>query len=226
MIECAQEWRRFHRDDTDCVAKVLLLDNRDSFTFNVAHLLGSVEGCDVTVSSTDFSNVDDLELSKYDGVVISPGPGHPAVPRDFRVCREVILESSVPVLGICLGHQGIAHYMGGSVGRAYKPVHGRASSIHHNGNGLFQGIPSPFKAVRYHSLIVSSKLPPEIEVCAWTEQAEVMAIEHRGRPLRGIQFHPESICTEFGDAIARNFRDWVLRWKEEQARSGSAAHMA
>ncbi len=211
MIEGGQALTTFRREDTARLASVLLLDNRDSFTFNLAHLLSSVEGCDVTVSSTDYSSVDHLNLSKYDGIVISPGPGHPAVPRDFRICREVILESSVPVLGVCLGHQGIAHYMGGSVGRAYRPVHGRVSSIHHTGKGLFEGIPSPFKAVRYHSLVVSSKLPPEIEVCAWTDEAEVMAIEHRRRPLRGIQFHPESICTEFGDTIARNFRDWILK---------------
>jgi para-aminobenzoate synthetase len=139
-------------------------------------------------------------------IVISPGPGRPENERDFGICRQIILESKVPVLGVCLGFQGIAELYGGIVERANEPVHGRSSRILHNGSGFFSGIPQGFSAVRYHSLSVRNPLPPSLRITAWTPDDIPMALEHIERPLWGVQFHPESIATEHGARIFENFR--------------------
>ncbi len=185
--------------------RTLLIDNYDSFTYNLYPLLGEVNGCAPTVvhNDIDWSSVD---LASYDNIVISPGPGRPDRERDFGVSAPAIRDSGMPVLGVCLGHQGLAVLFGGEVGHAPEPMHGRISDVHHNGQDIFHGLPSPFSAVRYHSLAVTS-LPDELEAIAWTGDGVLMGVRHRKLPLWGVQFHPESICTEYGRELLANFRD-------------------
>ena len=147
-----------------------------------------------------------LDALEYQNIVISPGPGHPDRLGDFGICKEIIAKTKVPLLGICLGHQGIGSYFGGKVVHAPEPMHGRISLIYHDGTDLFSGIPSPFKAVRYHSLCVEAKLPKNLKLQAWTDDGVVMGIRHAERPIWGLQFHPESICSEYGHQIFANFR--------------------
>lgn len=183
--------------------KILLIDNFDSFTQNIAQYLYEVTGiCADVVNNT--SRYDELGIDEYDAVVLSPGPGHPGDKSDFGVCSDVILHSPVPLLGICLGHQGIAQFLGGTVGHAPHPVHGYRSRITHSGKGLFRDLPDQFEVVRYHSLMCTS-LPPELQCTAWTSEGVVMAIEHVTRPVWGVQFHPESIDSEYGHALFSNF---------------------
>ena len=184
---------------------VVIVDNHDSFTFNLFDLVGQVAGTPPTVVANDGVSLEDLRRMAPDAVVISPGPGHPGRPRDFGVCRDVIVGLRVPVLGVCLGHQGIAHAFGAAVGHAPEPVHGRSSAVFHDGLDIFAGIPSGFRAVRYHSLVVSGEVPEELVVTGWTADGVPMAVRHRSLPLRGVQFHPESVLTEHGHRLVRNF---------------------
>ncbi len=186
--------------------RVLLIDNYDSFVYNLAHSLAAAG------SRPDVVRNDRLELSsieeRYRGIVISPGPGHPANPGDFGACGEVLRRVShrVPTLGVCLGHQGIAHTFGGTVGRSAVPVHGKASLVRHDRKGVFQGLPSPLIVGRYHSLCVREEdLPPVMEVTARSEDGTVMGLRHRTYPIEGVQFHPESVLTEHGQEIIDNF---------------------
>lgn len=183
--------------------KILLIDNFDSFTQNIAQYLFEVTGecADIVKNCVSYS---ELGIEKYDAVVLSPGPGHPAEEDDFGVCGNVILHSPVPILGICLGHQGIAQFLGGAVGHAPNPVHGYRSRITHSGKGLFRDLPEQFDVVRYHSLMCTS-LPAELQCTAWSSDGVVMAIEHVSRPIWGVQFHPESIDSEYGHALLSNF---------------------
>lgn len=186
--------------------KTLLIDNYDSFTFNLFQLLASVNGHEpIVIRNDEMTWKNALKLS-FDNIVISPGPGHPAHPSDFGLCQEAIAKSEVPLLGVCLGHQGIALGCGGRIGLAPEPVHGRPSPIHHLRKDLFSDIPSPFTAIRYHSWIVEGPLPDELEPLAWTSDDLLMAFRHRKRPLWGVQFHPESIGTEFGRTLLENFK--------------------
>jgi para-aminobenzoate synthetase len=188
--------------------RTLLIDNYDSFTYNLYQLLGEVNGRPPVVVRND-AGWSEIELDQFDGVVVSPGPGRPDRPVDFGISACAIRETALPVLGVCLGHQGICHLLGGVVGHAPKPMHGRISPVHHTGTDVFEGLPSPFMAVRYHSL-AATDVPEELEVVAWTDDGVVMGVRHRDRPLWGVQFHPESIRTEYGRELLANFRDLAL----------------
>jgi para-aminobenzoate synthetase len=189
--------------------QTLLIDNYDSFTFNLFQLLAEVNGKEPIVVRNDEATWDVLERLEFDNVVISPGPGRPDVESDFGVCAEVIRHCEKPLLGVCLGHQGIGWVEGGEVAPAPEPMHGRVVEIEHDGSPLFNGIPSPFKATRYHSLSLKRPLPPTLREIA-TADGVPMAIEHRGRPQWGVQFHPESIATPLGKRLLENFRDLTL----------------
>ncbi|SER36342.1 para-aminobenzoate synthetase [Streptomyces sp. yr375] len=187
--------------------KTLLIDNYDSYTYNLFQLIAEVNGEEpvVIVNDAPADVIDDL--AKFDNVVVSPGPGHPAKARDFGISARVLAESTVPVLGVCLGHQGIAHGEGARVSPAPQPRHGYLSAVRHDGRDLFQGLPQNFTAVRYHSLSVREPLPASLEATAWAEDGVLMGLRHRQRPLWGVQFHPESVLTEYGHRMLVNFRN-------------------
>jgi para-aminobenzoate synthetase len=182
--------------------KALLIDNYDSFSWNLYDLIGKVIGAPPTVVRND----EEVDLSSFDFVVLSPGPGHPANERDFGICRRVLHEAEIPVLGVCLGHQGLCLEAGGRVAHAPRPCHGEVDDVHHAGDSIFRGLPSPFRVVRYHSL-VATHVPEDLNVIARTADGLIMAVRHRERPQWGVQFHPESICSEYGEALIRNFVD-------------------
>lgn len=187
---------------------IVLIDNYDSFTYNLYQLLSMIAADDVRVlRNDDRKGWEEIQRDTLDAVVISPGPGRPEVPADFGI-SSCGLEAGVPVLGVCLGLQGMCYTEGGTVDLAPEPYHGRTSPVIHDGSELFAGIPSPLRVVRYHSLVVS-EVPPAFHVTAWTETQDgrrlVMAVRHRMRPVWGVQFHPESIFTEYGQRIVENF---------------------
>ncbi|MFI0790719.1 aminodeoxychorismate synthase component I [Streptomyces lydicus] len=188
--------------------RTLLIDNYDSFTYNLFQLIGEVNGQPPVVIRND-DDCSRIPVGDFDGVVISPGPGRPDRSRDFGISQWAIEESGLPVLGVCLGHQGIAQLFGATVDPASTPMHGRVSDIRHTGTELFKGLPSPLSVVRYHSLAVSD-LPPELESLAWTDDGVLMALRHRERPVWGVQFHPESISSQGGRELLANFRDLAL----------------
>jgi len=183
---------------------VLVIDNYDSFTYNLVHYISEL-GERVEVYRNDEITPEQIELLEPVAIVISPGP---CTPREAGVSVEVIrrFAERVPILGVCLGHQSIAHAWGASVVRAPRLLHGKTSLIHHDGRTIFAGLPDPFEATRYHSLIVDADtLPPELEVSAWTDEGEVMGIRHKTLPVEGVQFHPESILTACGKDLLRGF---------------------
>jgi anthranilate synthase/aminodeoxychorismate synthase-like glutamine amidotransferase len=186
---------------------ILLVDNFDSFTYNLAHLFGQL-GAEVVVRRTDEIDADDAERMAPSHLILSPGPGRPA---DAGSMPEIVrrLGGTVPTLGVCLGHQAIVEAFGGEVGYARELVHGKASPVRHDGNGLFSGLPDPFEAGRYHSL-AATRLPDLLEPTAFAEDGEVMAVRHRELPAVGVQFHPESVLTPDGPALARNFLEGRL----------------
>jgi anthranilate synthase/aminodeoxychorismate synthase-like glutamine amidotransferase len=181
---------------------ILLVDNYDSFTYNLAHLFQEL-GAEVTVVRNDQIDADEAERLAPTHLVISPGPGRPA---DAGATVEIVkrLGTRTPTLGVCLGHQAIVEAFGGEVGQARRLVHGKASAVSHDSRGLFTGLPDPLEGGRYHSL-AAIRVPPELEVCATTEDGEVMAVRHRDLPVDGIQFHPESVLTPDGPALGKNF---------------------
>lgn len=184
---------------------ILILDNYDSFTYNLADYVGRFD--EVRVVRNDAVTLDEVRAMRPAGIVISPGPGHPAKPEDFGVCADVIRElgPTIPILGVCLGHEGIVHAYGGKIVHAREILHGKTSPVDHDGTGVFAGMPNPLTAVRYHSLIAETDtLPDELEVSA-TADGEIMAVRHRDHPIEGVQFHPESIGTEDGLRMIRNF---------------------
>ncbi len=187
--------------------RILVLDNYDSFTWNLVHLFEE-RGADVHVFRNDAISVGAAEALAPDRLVISPGPGRP---EDAGVSVELIraLGPHVPTLGVCLGHQAIVEAFGGEVGQARALLHGKATPVEHDGRGVFAGLPQGFDAGRYHSLAATS-VPDVLEVCATTEDGEVMAVRHRELPVVGIQFHPESVLTPEGPALGRNFLEGRL----------------
>jgi len=183
---------------------ILMIDNYDSFTYNLVQYLGEL-GEDVKVIRNDELTVDEVEKLAPERIVLSPGP---CTPNEAGVSLGVIkrMAGRVPLLGVCLGHQAIGQAFGGRVIHAQTLMHGKVSAIHHTGVGVFRGLPSPYNATRYHSLAIErSTCPPELEVTAWTEDGEIMGVRHRTLPVEGVQFHPESILTEHGHALLRNF---------------------
>jgi anthranilate synthase component 2 len=181
----------------------LLIDNYDSFTYNLWHYLGEL-GAEVVVRRNDALTAADALAMRPQGIVISPGPSDPD---HAGICLELVRRAgNVPLLGVCLGHQAIGQACGGRVVRAPVPMHGKLSAVRHDGSGVFQSLPDPFQATRYHSLIVDrATLPPSLRVTAETEDGLIMGVAHRERPLHGVQFHPESIASEGGHALLRNF---------------------
>ena len=187
--------------------KTLLLDNYDSFTYNLFQLIAEANGEEPVVVRNDGATWEDLSRWEVDNIVISPGPGRPDHEKDFGVCADAILKAQVPLLGVCLGHQGLGWIAGAQVVHAPEVMHGRLSAVIHEETPLFAGIPREFQAVRYHSLCVSQPLPDDLEPIAWTSDGVLMAVAHRRRPLWGVQFHPESISTDYGRRLLANFRD-------------------
>jgi len=183
----------------------LLIDNYDSYTFNLYQLIASVAGEEPVVVRNDEVAWDALADHPWDRIVVSPGPGRPERERDLGIGRAALTQREIPVLGVCLGHQGLALVNGAAVVRADEIVHGRISRVFHRGDGLFAGIPQGFRAVRYHSLIVEPALPVPLEAVAWADDGTLMAIRDRGRPAWGVQFHPESVGTEHGAQLVENF---------------------
>ncbi len=186
---------------------IVILDNYDSFTYNLYQYLGELSGRPVVYRNDEIS-LAELERLKPDRIVISPGPGSPDDTVRLGVCRKVILRfgPSAPLLGVCLGHQGIIAAFGGRVVRAERVMHGKTSLVHHNGKGIFAGLPEPFEAMRYHSLIGDRATMPDcLEVTAETSDGVIMAVRHREYPICGVQFHPESIGTPAGKQLLENF---------------------
>jgi anthranilate synthase component II len=183
---------------------ILMIDNYDSFTYNLVQYLGEL-GKDIKVFRNDKISVEKIKKLKPEKIVISPGPGRP---EDAGVSCEVIKEfaGKIPILGVCLGHQAIGFAYGGRIINAKNLMHGKTSLVYHNGKTIFRSIPDPFEATRYHSLLVEKKsLPQELEVIAWTKTGEIMGLKHRQFPVWGVQFHPESILTKSGMNILANF---------------------
>ncbi len=187
--------------------RVLVIDNYDSFTFNLVQYLGEL-GAQPIVFRNDELPWEQLAEQKPERIVISPGPGHPGNARDFGLCARVLKELSprVPTLGVCLGHQGIAAVFGGKIIQATRILHGKTSRIYHDGRGIFRKIPNGFRAARYHSLAVDPRsLPKCLKISAISEESEIMGIRHSFLPIEGVQFHPESILTEYGRRLLSNF---------------------
>jgi len=188
--------------------KVLILDNYDSFVYNLAQYVGEIAD-EVVVKRNDEVNIPAVRKLSPDKIIISPGPGTPADPRYFGICTEILrkVSSETPTLGVCLGHQGIVHAFGGKIVKAKRLRHGKTSPIKHDGKGIFRGLRNPFEATRYHSLVADRRtLPDSLEVSAQSEDdREIMGVRHRVFPIEGVQFHPESILTVHGHRIVENF---------------------
>lgn len=206
--------------------RTLLLDNYDSYTFNLYQLVADINGQEPVVMVNDDSMLLDLRLEEFDNIVVSPGPGHPQNARDIGFVGELLRRTTLPVLGVCLGHQMIAHLAGASVVGAPAPKHGHIATISHQSDPLFTGIPNEFRAVRYHSLCVQEPLPRELVATAWAEDGVLMALRHRDRPQWGVQFHPESIATRYGREILQNFAELTRRTQQRQRSSVAARKTA
>jgi anthranilate synthase component II len=198
------------------MTRTLVIDNYDSFTYNLVHFLGEL-GADIEVHRNDKISLDEIAAMAPEAIVLSPGP---CTPNEAGVCLDVIerFKGETPILGVCLGHQAIGQAMGGDVVRAPHLVHGKTSKINHNGKGLFRGLNAGFEATRYHSLIVRTETLPEVlEVTATTDDGLIMGMHHRTLPVHGVQFHPESIASENGHAILQNFLNMARDFNRKQA---------
>jgi para-aminobenzoate synthetase component 2 len=191
--------------------KILVIDNYDSFVFNLVQYLQQL-GAEVVVKRNDEVNADSIE--EYDGVLLSPGPG---TPEDAGVCIEIVkkaIEKQKPLLGVCLGHQAIGAALGAKVSRAPELLHGKTSQVQHKNQGVFKDLNSPFRATRYHSLAIeNSNLPNDLTITATTESGVIMGVKHRTAPIEGVQFHPESVLTEFGHELLSNWLQEILSLK-------------
>lgn len=183
---------------------ILVIDNYDSFTYNIVQYLGEL-GADIEVARNDEVSVADILAKKPSHILISPGP---CSPKEAGISVDVIqqIAGKIPILGVCLGHQSIGYAFGGDIIRAKQLMHGKTSQISHDGKGVFQGLPNPFRATRYHSLVIKKEtLPKDLVVTATSEDGEIMGVRHKTLPVEGVQFHPESILTESGKALLKNF---------------------
>src|SRR5271154_1248500 len=199
---------------------LVLIDNYDSFTFNLVHYLGEL-GAEVDVRRNDKVTSSAVIAADPDAIVLSPGP---CTPKEAGICLDLITQAaaSIPILGVCLGHQAIGQAFGGKVVRAPVPVHGKLSEIRHQGHGVFRGINGPFKATRYHSLVVERQnLPRDLTVTADTDDGLIMGLAHARLPLHGVQFHPESIASEHGHLLLKNFLDIAAAWNASAGRRGA-----
>ena len=190
---------------------ILLIDNYDSFTYNIYQYLSEL-GADVIVTRNDKVSIDDVVNMNPEGIVISPGP---CTPLEAGISNDVVLlmGERVPILGVCLGHQAVGYVFGGTVGLAEEIMHGKTSLVFHDGKGVYKGLPNPFEAIRYHSLVVyPESLPASLEITAKTSNGLIMGLRHKSLPIEGIQFHPESIMTKVGHDVLRNFLDQVKEW--------------
>jgi anthranilate synthase/aminodeoxychorismate synthase-like glutamine amidotransferase len=196
---------------------ILLVDNYDSFTYNLVQRLGEIDpGVDLKVVRNDQITLEDIELAAPSHLIISPGP---CTPKQAGISNDIVTRFSpkVPLLGVCLGHQCIGHALGAKIVRAGRIMHGKTSWIHHDGRGIYRGIANPFEATRYHSLVIEpGTLPDELEVVAWTDQNEIMGVRHKRYPLEGVQYHPESFLTLEGIKLLKNFLE-----REPNERVGS-----
>jgi anthranilate synthase component 2 len=198
------------------MTKTLVIDNYDSFTYNLVHFLGEL-GAEITVHRNDKISLDEISDMAPEAIVLSPGP---CTPNEAGVCLGLIerFRTQTPILGVCLGHQAIGQAMGGDVIRAPYLVHGKTSKIHHTGKGLFRGLNSGFEATRYHSLIVKQDtLPDMLEITATTDDGLIMGMQHKTLPVHGVQFHPESIASENGHALLQNFLNLARDFKRQAA---------
>jgi para-aminobenzoate synthetase component II len=196
--------------------RVLVIDNYDSFVYNLVQYLGEL-GAETVVWRNDAGTVDDVRALAVDGILISPGPGHPA---DARLSVDVVRElgDELPILGVCLGHQVIGHVHGGTIARAPELLHGKTSRIRHEGAGVLAGLPDGFTATRYHSLVVeAADLPPVLEVTGRTGDGLVMALRHREQPVEGVQFHPESVLTDAGHQLLANWLEQLRTFRAARA---------
>ena len=201
---------------------IVLVDNYDSFTFNLVHYLGGL-GAKVAVHRNDQIAVNDVMAAEPEAIVLSPGP---CTPSDAGICLDLIEKAAptIPILGVCLGHQAIGQAFGGSVVRAPYPLHGKLSDVQHQGQGVFRGINGPFKATRYHSLVVERDTMPEsLAVTAETDDRLVMGLSHTSLPVHGVQFHPESIASEHGHLMLKNFLDLAAAWNSKAGRHPARA---
>jgi anthranilate synthase component II len=201
---------------------IVLVDNYDSFTFNLVHFLGDL-GAEVRVHRNDKITSAAVAAADPDAIVLSPGP---CTPKEAGICLDLIAAVSdvIPILGVCLGHQAIGDAFGGKVVRAPVPVHGKLSEIRHGGSGIFRGINAPFQATRYHSLVVQRDgLPDELSVTADTADGLIMGLAHKTLPVHGVQFHPESIASEHGHLMLKNFLDLAAVWNETRGRRPASA---
>jgi anthranilate synthase component II len=199
----------------------VLIDNYDSFTFNLVHYLGEL-GAEVKVHRNDKVTSDEIIAAEPEAIVISPGP---CTPKQAGICLDLIAQAAatIPILGVCLGHQAIGQAFGGRVVRAPAPVHGKLSQIRHDGRGIFRGINAPFQATRYHSLVVERQsLPRALTVTADTDDGLVMGLAHTRLPVHGVQFHPESIASDHGHLMLKNFLDIAAAWNESSGRRRAA----
>jgi anthranilate synthase component II len=204
---------------------IVLIDNYDSFTFNLVHYLGGL-GADVAVHRNDKIAADDVIAAEPDAIVLSPGP---CTPNEAGICLELIdkAAATIPILGVCLGHQAIGQAFGGDVVRAPVPVHGKLSEVSHTGQGLFRGINGTFKATRYHSLVVDrATMPADLAITAETSDRLVMGLAHTTLPVHGVQFHPESIASEHGHLMLRNFLELAADWNRTSGRRAGVAPAA
>src|SRR5260370_24829243 len=198
--------------------KTLLIDNYDSYTFTLYQLLAEVNGEEPIVVRNDQYDWGTLTQLPVENIVISPGPGTPQSDQDFGVCSDVLRKARVPVLGVCLGHQGVGFVSGADVVPAPEIMHGRLSRIYHDSSTLFNGLPQGFHAVRYHSLVVAHPLPSNLEMIAWTDDNIIMGLRHTTRPLCGVQIHPESVVTDGGRQLLTNFPALTQRLRSATAR--------